>query len=1008
LELITRLNIWPIYIKKILEDPFSGTGLGRRVQKHVLSKTKKRALSLEHAHNLFLNLLPETAFEENFDFVFRAWREVASDEFKNFGELEAELETTTEGIINVNSHTLETNIKGVFAGGDFIYGSRTVIQAVASGRKAAQAISAYLEGVVLEKTPITLKYDFSRGRRAEEFDSNFLDLFALGERAQLKERDPEKRISDFKEVLIGLTEEEAIKEANRCLKCGCLGIHKCEFRNLLIKEEVSVSKARKKMKYPIQKSHPLIEVDLNKCIACEKCVRACTYDAIFFKIVNKGEPSECITFRFKENCLNCGACVDACPTGALTKKNLLVPYSRNEAQAVKSVYGYCGVGCNLTIWVKNGTILEITGRDLPPNYGNLCVKGRFGFEFYKSSERLTYPLIRKDRLKDFERVSWDTALEFVAENLLKIKEKYGPSALGFLCSARCSNEENYLMQKIARGIFKTNNIDNEARVCHAPSVAGLAATVGTGAACAHFDEIYNADLLFLIGTNSYEAHPIVAQKIIQALEKGTKCIVADPRRIYFADKANIYLPLRPGTDVLLLNGMAYVIIKEELYNKEFVEKYVENFETFRHYILTEYDLSKVSRYTGLKPLLIEQAAYLYAQAKTALTLWGLGVTEYSSGSYTAMAIANLATLCGFWGKPGCGAMPLRGANNVQGACDMGGLPYILPGYQSYLDPEVRKKFEKIWETSIPDSEGKTLSTLIKDALSGKVKALYVMGYNVAMSHNNLNLVWKALSNLEFLVVQDIFMPFSGKYAHVILPAASLFEKYGTFTNGERRVQLFEKAVSPPGEALPDWLILTKLAQKLGYNWNYESPAEIAKEIGEVWPAWKGITYSRLKEKGIQWPCPDENHPGTPILFTSGFPKGKVYLAIPKFIPPFEEPSSKYPFILVTVKRLYHSNTGSMSRRSPSLRKLYPEPVIDINPEDAEKLGIYEGAKVKVWNNRGEVVFRAHLENRVPKGHLYTDSHFESALTNLLVSPGCDELVETPEYKFSAVAISLTS
>ncbi len=408
--------------------------------------------------------LPETAFEEEFDIVFRAWGEAPSDEFKNFGDLEAELETTAEGIIKVNPQTLETSVRGVFAGGDFAHGAKTVIQAVAAGRKAAQAISAFLEGKPLKKALITVKYDFSRGKRAEEFDSNFLDLFVPEERAQLKERDPEKRIHDFEEVLIGLTEEEAIKEANRCLRCGCLGIHKCDFREIIIKEDVGVSKARKKIKYAIQKSHPLIEVDLNKCIACEKCVRICPYEAIFFRVVNKGTPAEYITFRFTERCVNCGACVDVCPTGSLTKKNLLVPYSRSEAQAVKSVCGYCGVGCNLTVWVKNGTILEVTGRDLPPNYGFTCVKGRFGFEYYKSPERLAYPMIRKDRLREFERVSWDTALEFVAENLIKISQEYGPESLGFLCSARCSNEENYLMQKIARGIFKTNNVDNPARV----------------------------------------------------------------------------------------------------------------------------------------------------------------------------------------------------------------------------------------------------------------------------------------------------------------------------------------------------------------------------------------------------------------------------------------------------------------------------------------------------------------------------------------------------------------
>jgi predicted molibdopterin-dependent oxidoreductase YjgC len=515
-------------------------------------------------------------------------------------------------------------------------------------------------------------------------------------------------------------------------------------------------------------------------------------------------------------------------------------------------------------------------------------------------------------------------------------------------------------------------------------------------------------LLFLIGTNSWDAHPIVAQKIKRALEKGANCIVADPRRIYFADRANLFLPLRPGSNVPLLNGMAYVIIKDELYDRDFVEKNVENFDAYKHYILSEWDLAKASRYTGLKPFLIEEAAYIYANSKSALILWGLGVAEHRAGSYTAMAAANLATLCGFWGKPGCGAMPLRGQNNVQGACDMGGLPYVLPGYQSVLDDTARLRFQEVWETNLPLSEGKTLPSFLRDALEGKAKALYAMGYDVAMSHGDIGTVWKALRNLELLVVQDIFMPLSGKYAHVILPSACVYEKCGTFTNGERRVQLFEKAVSPPGDALPDWLILTKLANILGFNWNYQSPADIAVEIGKVWPAFKGINHARLKDRGIQWPCLEEDHPGTSMLFTTGFPKGKVHLALAKHLQPLEEPSSEFPFLLVTVRKLQHYNIGSMTRRCKTLMNLYPEPVIDINPEDAKRLKILEGAKVRVWNRRGEVIFKAHLDERVPEGVLYTDFHFESALTNILVSPGQDDLMETPEYKVSAVAVSILS
>ncbi len=411
-----------------------------------------------------IKVVEESAFEEVFDIVFRAWGEVPDTSFREFGEIEAQLEVTGEGTIKVNPQTHQTSVPWVFAGGDFVHGSKTVIQAVASGRRSAQGISAYLEGRAIERAQITVKYDFTRGKRIEDIDVDFTSLFTPEKRASLEERDPGERIQDFEEALVGLTSDEAIREAKRCLRCGCLGIHKCEFREILIKEDVPVSKARKRLKYPINYDHPMIVVDSNKCIACERCVRSCPYSAIFFRVVDKGKPTEYITFRFTEACVNCGVCVDVCPTGALTKKDLLVPYQRDQAKAVKSVCPFCGVGCNLTVWVKNGTILEVTGRDLPPNYGYTCVKGRFGWEFYKSSERLTKPMIRESLEEDFREVSWDTALEFVAEGLRRVYEIYGPSAMGFMCSARVSNEENYLMQKLARSIFKTNNVDCPARV----------------------------------------------------------------------------------------------------------------------------------------------------------------------------------------------------------------------------------------------------------------------------------------------------------------------------------------------------------------------------------------------------------------------------------------------------------------------------------------------------------------------------------------------------------------
>jgi len=947
--------------------------------------------------------IPGTEFTLEVDYVIRAWGETTDDNFKNFGKLEECLEIKKNGFIKVGAD-LQTSVPGVFAGGDLVHGSKTVIHAVSSGRRAAGSIKYYLEEKKKPKHFITIKFDFSRGKRPEDIDSKFLELFPVAERSRLKERSPEERIKDFDEITIGLTEEEAIAEAKRCLNCGCLGIHKCEFREILIRENIPVTETIRRMKYPINREHPFIEVDLNKCIACQKCVRICPYSAIDFKIINKGTPYEYISFSFKDHCTNCGNCVDICPTGALVKKDLKVPYLRTEAKSVKSVCGYCGTGCNLTIWVKNGRILEITGADLPPNYGSLCVKGRFGFEYYKHKDRLKKPLLRKNLKEDFKEVDWDTALDYIAEKLLEFRDKYGPESIGFLTSSQISNEENYLLQKIARVIFKSNNVDCSVRVCHAPSVAGLAATVGTGAACAAFDEIFNTETLFLIGSDPLASHPIIAEKILKALDQGLKLIVADPIKIELADKAHLWLNLKPGTNVPLLNGIAYIILKEKLYNKEFVNKFTENFDKYMHYILSEWEPTIVERITGVKKVFIEQAAYIFATSKRGLILWGLGLTEHRSGSYGVMAAANLATLCGFWGKPGCGAMPLRGHCNVQGACDMGGLPYVLPGYQSYSDSFVKLKFQEVWGSSLPEKEGLTLNKMLEKAKAGEMKVLYIIGYDIAMCHSNLKEVWKALENLDLLVIQDIFMPFTGNWAHIVLPAACVFEKEGTFTNGERRVQFFEKAVDPPGEALPDWEILTKLAKRLGYNWNYSSPSDIAEEIGKIWDAWRGLKYYRLKEIGIQWPCLDETHPGTSLLFTSGFPKEKIRLARPQYIPPLEEPTKEYPFVLITGKRLIHFRCGGKTRRIERFKKLSPYPVVEINPQDAERCKISSGEWVKLKNSRGEIKVKVNINKKIPPGYLFTDYHFDNALINVLVGPGEDEFTQTPEYKVVPVKI----
>jgi len=948
-------------------------------------------------------VVEKTGQELRVDWVIRAWGETVSSEFKDFGKVESQLEVKDDGFIKV-APDFSTSVKGVFAGGDFIHGSKTVIQAVSSGRRAAESIKYYLEGKKKPRPFFTVKYDFSRGKRLEDMDSRFFENFPQAERSRLKERPPEERIKDFKEVTIGLTEEEAIAEARRCLQCGCLGIHKCEFRDILIKEDVPVFSSSKRMKYLIDTEHPFIVVDLNKCVACERCVRTCAHDAIDFKVINKGTPYQYISFSFKENCTNCGNCVDVCPTGALVKKHLRVPYQRKDSKPVKSICGYCGTGCNLTVWIKNDTILEITGEEVAPNYGSLCVKGRFGFEFYRHPDRLKYPMIRKNLKEDFKRVSWKEAIEFVAENLMKIKANYGGDSIGFLASSQISTEENYLLQKIARVIFGTNNVDCSARVCHAPSVVGLSSTVGSGSPCAGFDEVFRTETLFLIGSDPLASHPVLTEKILKALESGLKFIVADPLKIPLADRAHLWLNLKPGTDVALLNGIAYVILKERLYDEAFLRKHAENFENYKHYILSEWDPAKVERITGIRKILIEQAAYIFATSKSGLIYWGLGLTEHRSGSYAAMAAANLATLCGFWGRPGCGAMPLRGHCNVQGACDMAGLPYVLPGYQNPTDPAVREKFKRVWGVYPPEKRGLTLNQMLEFAGRGELKALYIVGYDIAMSHSNLRHVWSALENLEFVVVQDILKCFTANWAHVLLPAACVFEKEGSFTNGERRVQLFYKAVSPPGEARSDFEILQDLARKLGYDWGYKGIGDVIKEIGMVWDAWKGISYERLKREAVQYPCTSEEDEGTLILFEKGFPRGKIHLALARYLPSEERPDEEHPFILITGKRLEHFRCGEKTRRVSSIMNIRGCPIVEVNPKDAEKYQLSQGQWIKLKNKRGEIKVKVNINKRIPRGYMFTDYHFDSALVNVLVGPEVDEFAQTPEYKIVPVKI----
>jgi len=510
--------------------------------------------------------------------------------------------------------------------------------------------------------------------------------------------------------------------------------------------------------------------------------------------------------------------------------------------------------------------------------------------------------------------------------------------------------------------------------------------------------------LFLIGSDPLASHPIIAEKIFKALDKGLKFIVADPIKIPLVDRAHLWLKLKPGTDAALLNGIAYVILKEKLYDEEFVNRHVENFENYRHYILSEWDPSKVERITGVSKILVEQAGYILGTSNTGLIYWGVGLTQHRSGSYAAMAAANLATLLGFWAKPGCGAMPLRGHCNVQGACDMGGLPYVLTGYQNPEDEKVREKFKAVWGDYPPLKKGLTVNQMIDSAISGKLKALYIVGYDIALCHSNLKKVWHALSNLELVVVQDIFNCFTARWAHVLLPASCVFEKEGTFTSGERRIQLFYPAVSPPGKAKADLEIFLMLAKAAGCDWNYQGVKDVIEEIGKVWDAWQGITYDELLKRGIQYPYSQEKQEGTRILFTDGFPRGKIHLALAKYLPTKEKTSEEYPFILITGKRLEHFRCGEKTRRVKGITDIRGDAILEINPIDAKELGLYPGGWVRVKNSRGEVKMRVNFNKRIPRGYVFTDYHFDTAPVNVLVGDEVDEFTGTPEYKIVPVKV----
>ena len=747
---------------------------------------------------------------------------------------------------------------------------------------------------------------------------------------------------------------------------------------------------------------PFFDRNYSLCILCSRCVRACqevrgegvlTSNPDFHRMHWIGPES-----LQDSDCKFCGSCVDICPTAALYAR--FEKWQRPE-RSTDTVCPYCGVGCRIEVGVLDNRIVRVRGkRNCLPNNGQLCVKGRFGLGFVESPERLTVPLIRKnDKLVP---ATWEEALDLVAGKL----NSYKGDSFAFLSSAKCSNEENYLAQKFVRLIMQTNNVDHCARLCHASTVSALALAFGSGAMTNSISELADAGCIFIIGSNTSEQHPVIALKIKEAKRKGAKIVVANPRWIDLCKIADVWLRQTPGTDVPLVLEMCRIILEEKLMNESFISERTEGFPEFKASLL-KLSGSDAARITGVKAELIRDAARLYAHANPSSIIYSMGITQHSHGVDNIFTLANLAMMTGNIGKPSSGINPLRGQNNVQGSCDMGALPNLLPAYQAVTNPDLRKKFEQAWGAALPEKPGLTLVEMMNAAHDGKIRAMYIMGENPVVSDPDCSHVVEALNTLEFLVVQDIFLSETAALADVVLPATTSMEKDGTFTNTERRVQRIRKALEPVGESMPDWMILSALAVRMGWEGQfcYDHPSEIMSEVSKLAPSYGGISYERLDNNGLQWPCPNMEHPGTGYLHKGQFTRGLGKFNVVDYRPSMELPDEEYPFILTTGRVLCQYHTGTMTRKVGDLNILRGEELVEMNPQDALTLGIVDGELIEVTSRRGAVRAKAKTTEKSPTGVVFMTFHFSETPTNVLTNPALDPIAKIPELKVCAVKLN---
>ncbi len=769
-------------------------------------------------------------------------------------------------------------------------------------------------------------------------------------------------------------------------------------------------------------SHPAIAVNLDACIQCTRCVRACreeqANDVIGYAF--RGAEAK-IVFDLDDpmgesTCVACGECVQACPTGALMPKSAI---GQVVDKKVDSTCPYCGVGCLLTFNVRGNRIVSVDGREGETNHSRLCVKGRFGFDYVHSPYRLTHPLIRKegvpkttelldpaDMFKVFRQASWEEALDFAAAGLKRIRDRYGPKALAGFGSAKGSNEEAYLFQKLVRTGFGSNNVDHCTRLCHASSVAALLECIGSGAVSNPVADVMQAEVIFLIGSNPTVNHPVAATWIKNAVRKGAKLIVADPIRTEICRFATYALQFRPDTDVALLNSMMHTIVEEGLYRQAYIDRYTEGFEQLRQH-LKGYASERVAPVCGIDASVIREVARLYATSKGSMILWGMGISQHVHGTDNARCLISLALMTGQIGRPGTGLHPLRGQNNVQGASDAGLIPMVFPDYQSVRDPKARAKFEQLWGVPLDPEPGLTVVEVIHAVEQGQIRGMYIEGENPAMSDPNVAHARAALAKLEHLVVQDIFLTETAGFADVILPASAFPEKTGTFTNTDRRVQLGRQAIDPPGEARQDLWIIQEIARRLGLDWNYSGPQAVFEEMRRAMPSIAGITWERLeREDSVIYPCQQEGDPGEAVLFTQGFPTptGRGRFVPATFTHAAELPDADYPFVFITGRQLEHWHTGAMTRHSNVLDAIEPDPVAEIHPEDLAALGVEPGGIITLESRRGKVAAFARPNLGIQRGTVFMAFCYNEAAANLLTNEALDPYAKIPEFKFCAIRV----